>query len=81
MWQGVMSLPSALTSLVVCADVMCAWAACSLETTEQDAPESSNIRISRLLSMPCVHATLLVLCVSVGTVCTCVFVHGVCVTV
>ena len=29
--QGVMSLPSALTNLVVCVDVMCAWAACSLE--------------------------------------------------
>ena len=50
--QGATSLPSALTSLVVCAGAMCAWVACGFEITEQDAPESSSIRVLRLLTMP-----------------------------
>jgi len=57
---------------------VCVWPACCFEMTEHDAPESSNMRVLQLLSVPCVCTTLFVfLQVSEGTICACVFVCSV----
>ena len=70
--QGVTCLPSALISLVDWMDSISLLGIHDFETTEHDAPESSNIRVLWLLSVPYECATLFVrvLCVNAG-ICAC----------
>jgi len=79
--QGMISLPSALTNLVLCMGSMCVCLTRDCETTEHDALEFNIIKVMWLLSEPFVCAALLVCVLSMRVETTCVYVCGLCVVV